>query len=877
MDSLLQEHTPKRLRKALAALPQGENSLRETYDEAMKRVESQGPKDQQLAKRVLAFICYTKKPLSKEELQHALSVEDGDEDPLDGESLIPEGLLTSLCAGLVTVDEAIGTIRFVHYTTQEYFEVVREDRFPDAQLDMARTCLTYLRLESFDVEVRDGTEGVEDLTSQYPFLGYASLFWGHHVRDAEKSDDEQLSKDVMDFFDHKRNFNSATRVLLLHPSGEFLGHLAWYHPKGKAHFHLLNVAAYFGLDAIVSKMLGELNVDDVGKSGYVDSNDGFLGNALHWASIGDHEHVLKRLLNLPGTRDIINVLGPEGETSPLHQAIIHRRAIPIKLLLEHGADIYQRRGDYAANSCLELALHTCPLEIIKLLFGADKERKLLKMNQFMNTSPFHTAAGLNYSEALQLMLDLGDEVYQDNIFRYQDIIDNHTRCPLHVSAEYGATDTTRVLLRHRLSNRLMAVRDRNGANPFHLAITQGGVAVTKTFLDEKGILLLNERIGSDGGLHIAASRGEPDVVGLLLDHAPISYYVNEDKSVLHSAARSGSAATVKVVLDKAGNWMVEHPDSHRRTPLHDAAMQGHIEVVQVLLSNEANPNALDDTGKTPLHFAAMGSFDKLVKLLVNAGSRLELKDLEENTALLLAMKQRAITSVHALLKLGAKMPELDEDLQAWASAQPWWNEDGRFSSHLADYYPETSKDVFQAADDLQEISKLPRGIVHVILDKAEYWLRSDAQRAEQHLVNDYHGDLVYLQSQPITGKVQRIIFTITSHDQGWSDHAHDHGTYNGSWTWFSAWKLSGPNKTQGPEILRNMHARREPNTLHVCWPWRDGYHWHSAEGPESEALQNEWIRKLKEGDRVLIVAKAKYPGWTNFVIRAEISIFTSVI
>ncbi|KAL9091478.1 MAG: hypothetical protein Q9165_004864 [Trypethelium subeluteriae] len=873
MDTLLEEHTPKKIRKALASLPQGEDALKTTYDDAMRRVEGQNKKDQQLAKRVIGFICYAKRPFTKAELQEALSVEEDDEDELDDDSLVPENLLTSLCAGLVTVDEAIGIIRFVHYTTQEYFEAVRDNLFPEAQLDMARTCLTYLRLESFNVELPDGNDGVGHMIKKHPFLGYASLYWGHHARESINPDDEDFNKEVEDFFDHRKNFNCATRALLLHPSGNI--ELVWYHNKGKGDFKPLNIAAYFGLKGVVSNLLKDLEVEDIEESGYVHSDDGFLGNALHWASIGDHEDVLKQLLDLPGTSSIMNVWGPNGCTSPLHEAINHQRLTAVRLLLEHGADVFQIRDDYGKQSCLELAIHKCPIEIIKVVLEADKERRLLKMNQFMDTSPFHIAAGLNRTDALQFMITLGEEAYGENIFRYSDIIDKHQRCPLHSAAEHGAAEAAQALLRHRLSDRLLAVRDRNGSNPFHIAIIQGGFAVTKAFLDVKGISLLDEKIGTDGGLHLATRRGEADIVQLLLELAPKSYHVNAHNSILHSAACSGSVQTVRVVLDETGNSLLERSDRYGKTPLHDATIRGHTEAVEFLLSRKANANAIDNAGRTSLHYAAVGSFVRLVKLLVKAGGALGVKDSEGNTPLLMGIKQRAVSSVHVLLKCGAKMPDVDEDLKAWISAQSWWREDGQYTSEAADYYPETSDDVFQVAYDLQRARGLPKELVYQILHDSEYWIRSDVQRAEQQLVNDYHGDVVYLQSQPIRGKkVEKIIFTITSHDQGWSDFTSDHGTYNGSWTWFSAWKLSGANKTQGPEILRNVHARREAKTHAVCWPRREGYHWHGA---DSEQVQNEWLRGLKEGDRVLIVAKAKYPGWTNFALRAEMSIFTSFI
>ncbi|KAF2234280.1 hypothetical protein EV356DRAFT_485663, partial [Viridothelium virens] len=328
MDTLLEEHTPKKVRKALAALPQGEDALKTTYDDAMRRVEGQNKKDQQLAKRVIGFICYTKRPLTKAELQHALSVEEDDEDELDDDSLVPENLLTSLCAGLVTIDEAIGIIRFVHYTTQEYFEAVRENLFPEAQLDMARTCLTYLRLESFNVDVPDGDGGVGDMIRKYPFLSYASLYWGHHARESINPDDEDSNEEIVDFLNHRKNFNCATRVLLLHPSGNIS--LVWYHGKGKGDFKPLNIAAYFGLKGVTVRVV----LDETGDS-LLERSDRYGKTPLHDATIRGHTEVVEFLLSRKANADATD----NGERTSLHYAAVGSFDKLIKLLVKAGATL----------------------------------------------------------------------------------------------------------------------------------------------------------------------------------------------------------------------------------------------------------------------------------------------------------------------------------------------------------------------------------------------------------------------------------------------------------------------------------------------------------------------------------------------------------
>jgi hypothetical protein len=119
----------------LEKLSKGSKSLDEAYDEAIKRVEAQLPEDSGLAKKVLSWITYAQRPLITGELCHALAVGPGEED-LDKENVPDVEDIVSVCAGLITVDEESNIIRLVHYTTQEYFERIRENWNLTAQLEL---------------------------------------------------------------------------------------------------------------------------------------------------------------------------------------------------------------------------------------------------------------------------------------------------------------------------------------------------------------------------------------------------------------------------------------------------------------------------------------------------------------------------------------------------------------------------------------------------------------------------------------------------------------------------------------------------------------------------------------------------------------------
>ena len=107
IDSLVSQRTAWDVRKALENLPMGVN---DTYDEAMKRIWSQSGVDRKLAERVLSWITYSRRPLTYQELQHALAVTPQMTDMVT-EALVDKCFLIDICAGLVVIDNQSHIIR----------------------------------------------------------------------------------------------------------------------------------------------------------------------------------------------------------------------------------------------------------------------------------------------------------------------------------------------------------------------------------------------------------------------------------------------------------------------------------------------------------------------------------------------------------------------------------------------------------------------------------------------------------------------------------------------------------------------------------------------------------------------------------------------
>jgi hypothetical protein len=75
-------------------------------------------------------------------------------------------ILLSISAGLITMDEESDTVRLVHYT-QEYLETMRKELLPNAEVKIARVCLTYLSFNVFKSGPCGSKELLNDRLEKY--------------------------------------------------------------------------------------------------------------------------------------------------------------------------------------------------------------------------------------------------------------------------------------------------------------------------------------------------------------------------------------------------------------------------------------------------------------------------------------------------------------------------------------------------------------------------------------------------------------------------------------------------------------------------------------------------------------------------------------
>ena len=95
-------------------------------------------------------------------------------------------------------------------------------------------------------------------------------------------------------------------------------------------------------------------------------------------------------------------------------------------------------------------------------------------------------------------------------------------------------------------------------------------------------------------------------------------------SPLHEAALRGHNNVVKVLIEKGAN--PNKADQWGMTPLWKAVVCNHANVVKLLLEKGANPNDANEDGLTPLHYASYAGHKYVVKALLEAGANQTMTD-----------------------------------------------------------------------------------------------------------------------------------------------------------------------------------------------------------------------------------------------------------
>ena len=492
----------------------------------MVRIQGQVPEHSKLALSALSWTSNALRPLRVDELQHALAVRSEDR-ILDEEALEDEALIVSISAGLLTLDDQSRTIRLVHFTVEEYFREMHEKWFPDADREIAETCLTYLSFDVFESGPCSSRRDLEARLQENNFLDYAARNWGYHISRAKEHTIEDIT---LDFLGNHRKVSCSSQVML--QSRYWLDS-----PSQVSGAHL---AVLFGSTSIMTKIL-ELGI-------VADSRDSNGHTPLSYAVAEGHETIVKLLVD----RDDVAADSKDYmRRTPLSRAAAKGHEKIVKLLLDRD-DVIAGSRDKIARTPLSYAAVNGNEAVEKLLVHRDDVQADSRDEH--EQTPLSYAAWSGYETIVKLLVDRGDVV--------ADSRDKFDRTPLSYAAGQGYETVVKLLVDR---NDVTAdSRDRDGRTPLSLAVGEARFGVINKKVME--LLINRDDVVTDSRdnngrtpLSYAAEAGSKAAVKLLMsrDDVAVDSEDNSGNTPLSYAAKKGHEAVVKLLEEKLQNSQVE--------------------------------------------------------------------------------------------------------------------------------------------------------------------------------------------------------------------------------------------------------------------------------------------------------------------------------
>ncbi len=359
--------------------------------------------------------------------------------------------------------------------------------------------------------------------------------------------------------------------------------------------------------------------------------------------------------------------GEDASVSSLHEAAWRGHTDDVLRLVSAGADVNAMSGDISlGDMILSTPLHKAAEKghtetaLALVSFGAD----INAVNDGSGT-PLHDAVHGGHPETALALVKAGADV---NVSASGDF------APLHRAAQRDDPEMVSVLVNAGAD---VNARSEGGTTSLHLAVCWSHLEMVSVLVNAGADINAREESGWTP-LHLAALIARAEVAReLVTAGADVNARSDGGNTPLHLAALE-CRAEVALELIHAGAD-VDARDEHDKTPLHKAVGQGDIEAVRVLVAAGSDVNARSDGGETEdeywsrrdvtarseggvtaLHWAALMGHTETAEALISKGADVDARNEEEQTPLHWAAMRGHRETVRVLVNAGADVSAMDE-------------------------------------------------------------------------------------------------------------------------------------------------------------------------------------------------------------------------
>ncbi len=218
--------------------------------------------------------------------------------------------------------------------------------------------------------------------------------------------------------------------------------------------------------------------------------------------------------------------------------------------------------------------------------------------------------------------------------------DSYGRIPLHYAAQFGFVVICELVMKYmqewdqfNVENGIDAPewQDNEGLAPLHLSVIGGHRLTTQALLkgenwkgcSEKQAAMRRDLSKSSAVLALATKSNFTQIVKLLVDAGvDINWQDETGETALHIAARFGHVDCARTLLEGTKGQKADYELAEKSfswTPLHVAAVDGNLSVVELLVAAGAEVNKLDASGWTAREHAALRGHMDIAQILEAAG------------------------------------------------------------------------------------------------------------------------------------------------------------------------------------------------------------------------------------------------------------------